>query len=137
MLDKLLPLGSVVELDDGKYTIIGFLPSEMNDDETYSINEYVGCKYLDGFKMNEAPRSFSRQEVKNVYFIGYKNDLIIQYLEILSDFYNNIESNGSIQEAMEKVAEKYLKGDTKKMAEIIEKSFEQTFGKESEEKASE
>lgn len=137
MIEKILPLGSVVELDDGKYTIIGFLPSKPAEDGTFSLNEYVGCKYLEGYKVGKSLRAFSRGEIKNVYFIGYKNDLVIQYLEILDFFYNSIESNGSIEEAMEKVAEKYLNGDKNKTIEILEKSLEQTFGKESEEKANE
>ncbi len=137
MLDKLLPLGSVVELADGIYTIIGFVPTMQAEDGTYLMNEYIGCKYLEGYKVDKDLRGFSREEIKNVYFIGYKNREIIQYLEVLDYFLNSIDSYGSIDEAIEKVANKYLKGNKSKTIEILEKSLEQTFGKESEEKANE
>ena len=131
MPDKMLPLGSVVELEDGKYTIIGYLPYQVIDGK-YAIDEYVGCPYLKGYEIDKTLRHFSNNSILNVYFIGYKNDEFDKYLDVMDYFFKSIKPNGSIEEALEKVGSRYFSEDKQKYIEILNNAIDLTIGKESE-----
>lgn len=83
-MDDLLPVGSVVELNDGvRMTIIGFFPSKALDEEFY---DYICCRENRGIhqpknklKKNSNYFYIKQEDIKIVRFIGYSDFLFDKY----------------------------------------------------------
>ena len=95
MKNDLLPLGSVVVLNDGvkKVMIVGYLP--VGDDD--KVFDYCGCVFPEGI-MENCYCLFDEENIRKVYFEGCKNKETEIYLGKINSILNkrdtaNILSN--------------------------------------------
>lgn len=71
---KLLPIGSVVLLNNGskKIMITGFYSIAANDPN--KIFDYCGCLFPEGVISSEQNLLFDHNQIMKVCYMGYKND---------------------------------------------------------------
>ncbi|MBR3049384.1 MAG: DUF4176 domain-containing protein [Bacilli bacterium] len=68
-----LPIGTIVELNEGeKIMIAGYFVVD-GDDET-NIYDYCGCTYPDGYDNDAEMYLFDEDQIEKVLFIGYEDD---------------------------------------------------------------
>lgn len=72
MIEKLLPIGSVVSLHEAtrKIMIIGL---SVKVKETNTIYDYIGLPFPEGYIDNEKMFLFFAKDIKDVHFLGYVN----------------------------------------------------------------
>lgn len=72
MIDKLLPIGSVVSLKEAtrKLMIIGLSVKVKETNTTY---DYIGLPFPEGFIDTEKMFLFFAKDIKDVHFLGYVN----------------------------------------------------------------
>ena len=63
--DKLLPLGSVVKVNNKKYL---YMIVQNNFDDKF---DYLGIEYPNGFSDEEGIVKFNIDDIDEIYFIGY------------------------------------------------------------------
>ena len=71
---KLLPIGSVVLLNNGtkKIMITGFYSIAATD--TNKVYDYCGCLFPEGVISSEQNLLFDHNQIMKVCYMGYKND---------------------------------------------------------------
>lgn len=87
MLEKLLPIGSVVLLKEGtkKLMIIGIKPvTAEKPDEIY---DYIGVLYPEGFLSNEYNFLFNHDDINDVVFTGYNNPEREDFIKAMAEAY--------------------------------------------------
>ena len=81
MKKDILPLGSVVLLNGGtkKIMIIGYcMKTPDNPDKIY---DYCGCVFPEGVLRSDITCVFNHEQIKQIYFSGYKDDEANQFLD--------------------------------------------------------
>lgn len=81
MKKDILPLGSVVLLNGGtkKVMIIGYcMKTPDNPDKIY---DYCGCVFPEGVLRSDITCVFNHEQIKQIYFSGYKDDEANQFLD--------------------------------------------------------
>ena len=102
-MNKLLPLGTVVKLNDSQeLMIIGYFAKE--DNSSNQIYDYIGCNYPFGFD-NKNHCLFNRESIKSISFVGYQTKELSDVRKVLCDFYNNQDL--SDEEMLSLIKEKY------------------------------
>lgn len=73
MVEKILPIGSVVLLKNGtkKLVITGIKPVVTNEPQT--VYDYIGVLYPEGYLGKENNYLFYHTDITDVIFEGYKN----------------------------------------------------------------
>ena len=86
---KLLPIGSVVLLNNGtkKVMITGFYSVAAND--TSKVFDYCGCLFPEGIISSEQNLLFNHDQIMTVNFMGYKNDEEVEFKTKLGEIVNN------------------------------------------------
>ena len=81
-MNKYLPIGSVVLLNDGqkRLMIIGYGCN--NGNKTY---DYAGCLYPEGIFNLENILAFDHEKISNVYYTGYIDDEETKFQKKLKD----------------------------------------------------
>jgi len=87
MLDKLLPIGSVVLLKDGtkKLMIIGIKP--VSSDKPNKVYDYIGVLYPEGFLSNDYNFLFNNDDINDVVFTGYDNSERQSFIKTVAEAY--------------------------------------------------
>lgn len=87
MLDKLLPIGSVVLLKDGtkKLMIIGIKP--VSSDKPNKVYDYIGVLYPEGFLSNDYNFLFNNDDINDVVFTGYDNPERQSFIKTVAEAY--------------------------------------------------
>ena len=82
MMKELLPLGSIVILENGekKIMIYGRRQLAITNQEEY---DYVACLYPEGNINDEFTYLFNHSDIKEVIFTGYSDDDEIEFLKVL------------------------------------------------------
>ncbi len=94
-MDILLPLGTIVTLDnDNKIVIIGYKGSLKNE-----IKDYTGCLYPHGL-IDENIFCFNKSDIKKILFYGYQTPELYKMREILTN-YDSKNQEKSIKEIQE------------------------------------
>lgn len=125
MKDKMLPLGSVIEKNDKQiYTVIGYFPIKQVEG-AYYLKQYVCCKYDKGISNNNELYAIDEEEIENIYFLGYKNDILNDYQKVMYTLYQNIKKEGSLRNSIKDVLEKYLEKKPELIKEVLEKTEEE------------
>jgi len=72
MIDKYLPIGSVVLLEGGKkrVVIIGRGQRDRASDRTW---DYLGCPYPEGFLGEEFAYLFEHEQIERIFFVGFQD----------------------------------------------------------------
>lgn len=99
-LNKLLPVGSVVQLQNGKkkIVIIGILPTKMIE-EAQITYDYIGVPYPEGFLGFDSVLLFFHSSIEQVIFEGYDNQERKQFLQIVQRAVKNADETGSLNRA--------------------------------------
>ena len=88
-ISDLLPIGSIVTLDDSedKLMIFGILQSTgQESDEQY---DYIGVPYPMGNSGPDNQFLFQHDNIDEIIHIGYEDEEYIDYISTLEDFYTN------------------------------------------------
>ena len=95
MLNKLLPIGSVVFLKGGtkKLMIIG-IKQIKTDDENKEF-DYIGVMYPEGFLGNETNFLFNHDDINDVVFTGYNNPERADFILFLEEAYKSLVNAGA------------------------------------------
>ena len=96
MINKLLPIGSVVLLKEGtkKLMIIGIKPVSKDNPDT--VFDYIGVMYPEGFLSNDYNFLFNHEDINDVVFTGYNNPERKNFIEFIEEAYKKQEQlNGS------------------------------------------
>lgn len=90
-IKKLLPIGSVVLLKNGKKRVMIF-GVKQTDNSTGIEYDYISVLYPEG-NMGEAGQFlFNHSDIEKVFFQGYEDKEREEFIEKLEDYYNkNIE----------------------------------------------
>jgi len=74
MNERYLPIGSVVKLKNSNKLImvIGYYSVEYKQD--IIVYDYSGCAYPEGIMLKSNYCSFNHNDIKEVLFVGYKNE---------------------------------------------------------------
>ena len=73
MLDYLLPIGSVVTLEEGKHKLMIFGVKQTHS-ETGKLYDYAGVLYPEGNVGTEYQMLFNHDKIKSIEFRGYENE---------------------------------------------------------------
>ena len=85
-INKLLPIGSVVLLEDGekRLMIYGVKQTEQETEEEY---DYIGVVYPEGNMGQGTQFLFNHDQIKKVYHRGYEDEERKDFIEKLTDYY--------------------------------------------------
>lgn len=99
MLNKLLPIGSVVLLKGGakKLMIIGI--KQIKTDEENKEFDYIGVMYPEGFLGNDTNFLFNHDAINDVVFTGYTNPERAEFISFLEEAYKSLVNAGTDQNA--------------------------------------
>jgi hypothetical protein len=83
MIEKYLPIGSVVMLQNGKkeLMITGYLVSE--EGNTSVVYDYSGCLYPEGIISSNQNAVFNHEQIQQVLFTGFNGDKFKEFHEKL------------------------------------------------------
>lgn len=73
MIEKYLPIGSVVLLKGGKKRVMitGFIPTMNKENKTF---DYSGCLYPEGIINSNENLLFNHNQIDHVYFLGLNDE---------------------------------------------------------------
>lgn len=85
-MNNILPIGSVIKLVDEEKLVMIHGRFYINKDKKNF--DYVGCIYPNGKITNKELIGFNHEDIEDIYYIGYKNNMEIEFrkraLEILA-----------------------------------------------------
>ena len=89
---KLLPIGSVVMLNNGtkEVMVTGFY--SVSADEPNSIYDYCGCMYPEGVISSEQNLLFNHAQIAKVIYMGYNSEKEVEFKQKLAQAVNIIEN---------------------------------------------
>jgi len=93
MENNLLPIGSLVYLEDGtkKVMIVGRgIVVDDSDTESEVYFDYLGCPYPEGVDPENA-LFFNEDNVDEVIFKGYSDDEETRYMKLYKEWENNLD----------------------------------------------
>ena len=88
-MEKYLPIGSVVLLEDGEKTIMIYGRKQIHG-ETNTPFDYVACLYPEGNISEEYTYLFNHDQIREVVFTGYVNEEETEFLAFISDPKNDL-----------------------------------------------
>ncbi|MBE5881927.1 MAG: DUF4176 domain-containing protein [Lachnospiraceae bacterium] len=87
-IKDLLPIGSVVTLEEGKKKLMIFGVKQTNEEDGTEY-DYLSVMYPEGNMGGETQFLFNHEDIFEVVFKGYEDDERTEFLGHLADFYNN------------------------------------------------
>ncbi|MCI8467728.1 MAG: DUF4176 domain-containing protein [Bacilli bacterium] len=96
-MEELLPIGSVVLLQDGvkKIMITGYMA--VNQEDEQKIYDYSGCIYPEGLLSSDQCLLFFHNQIKEVFFEGYKGEEYQLFCHQLEEIQNRLTSKDTIE----------------------------------------
>ena len=90
---KLLPIGSVVLLNNGtkKIMITGFYSVPANDNN--KVYDYCGCLFPEGVISSEQNLLFDHNQIEKVFYMGFTSDEEKEFKAKLGEIINNANNN--------------------------------------------
>lgn len=82
-MKNLLPIGSVVTLEEGKKSLI--IVGVMQKDIEGDIYDYIACVYPEGYINSEMFFLFNHEDIKEVRFVGYIDAESQAYMQMLKE----------------------------------------------------
>ena len=101
---KLLPIGSVVLLNNGTKTVMvtGFYSVAAND--TDKVYDYCGCLFPEGVISSEQNLLFNHDQIMKVCYMGYTSEEEKEFKNKLGEIINNVSASEQAAPAAEPVA---------------------------------
>lgn len=96
-IEGLLPVGSVVLLQQGKHRvmIIGYCQKLISQPE--QVYDYVGCLFPEGYINAEQNYLFNREQIDKVYHVGYQTDGQFAFVQKMEDAIVRLRHSGENQ----------------------------------------
>lgn len=97
MLDKYLPIGSVVRLSGGTKNVMiyGRRQRSLADNREY---DYISCLYPEGNISEEHMYLFNHEQIERVFFMGYQDDEEIAFARVLAAVNDDSSSSPSLDQ---------------------------------------
>lgn len=94
MIKDLLPIGSVVLLNNGrkKVMIFGIKQTHENDEKVTIEYDYIGVLYPEGNIGAKYQFLFNQQDISEVFFRGYEDEERESFINKLSEVYKENEN---------------------------------------------
>lgn len=107
MKNQLLPLGSIVKVKKSEniYMIMGYGFKNEADGKYY---DYAASIFPIGLDVKEIDM-FNKEDVQTMLFIGYQTKESIKYRDIMNEYYEDIKSGKSIEDAEKDLIERLNK----------------------------
>lgn len=87
-IEKLLPIGSVVKLQNGEKRLMIFGVKQTDNDSGIEY-DYIGVVYPEGNLGPEVQFLFNHENIEEVFFRGYEDEERVEFVGKLADFYND------------------------------------------------
>ena len=81
-MNNLLPLGTIVEIKNNKYVIIGYSGKE--DNNSKEIKDYITLIYPNGYD-NEHVYMYNDQDIEKIIFYGYQTNEFYDYRNLIKN----------------------------------------------------
>ena len=85
-IKELLPIGSVVLLEEGKKKLM-ITGVKQTDNETKIEYDYIGVLYPEGSLGEKGQFLFNHKDIKEITFKGFEDDERARFLEYLAEYY--------------------------------------------------
>lgn len=85
-IKKLLPIGSVVLLEEGKKRLMIYGVKQI-EQETQEEYDYIGVVYPEGNMGQGTQFLFNHDQISEVYFKGYDDEERQEFVKRLTDYY--------------------------------------------------
>ncbi len=83
MIDKYLPVGSVVLLKGGKKRVI-IIGRDRRDEAGEKSWDYLACLYPEGFLGEEYAYLFDHEQIERIFFVGFQDGEELAFGQMLS-----------------------------------------------------
>ncbi len=92
MWNDLLPIGSVVLLNDSekRVMIMGFCQAKPED--TTKVYDYCGCLYPEGYMDSEHIYLFNHEQINQIYSVGYMEEEQFAFREKITEILLNLKA---------------------------------------------
>ena len=84
-MKEYLPLGTIVVLNEGTKPIMIYGRKQKHA-QTGAIYDYVACLYPEGNLSNEYNCLFNHDQIKEVLFMGYVNEVETAFVKFLNEY---------------------------------------------------
>lgn len=84
MIDKYLPVGSVVLLKGGKKRVI-IIGRDRRDEAGEKSWDYLACLYPEGFLGEEYAYLFDHEQIERIFFIGFQDGEELAFQQLLTE----------------------------------------------------
>lgn len=98
MWNGLLPIGSVVQLQDGEVPvmIVGLCQTSPSaGDDTEEIYDYVGVPYPIGYMSADEMLQFDHDAIERIFAVGFMNEDMLEYMPGIQEIMDGLR-DGSI-----------------------------------------
>lgn len=85
-IKKLLPIGSVVLLEEGKKRLMIY-GIKQTEQETHQEYDYIGVVYPEGNMGQGTQFLFNHNQIKEVFYRGFEDEERQMFMERLADYY--------------------------------------------------
>ena len=89
---EILPIGSVVMLKFGKKKVMITGYSQIDLEKKDKMYDYCGCLYPEGM-MDDTKLLFNREDIKEIYFEGYRDEYQKVFATNITFFIDNINKD--------------------------------------------
>jgi len=94
IMEKYLPIGTVVVLHEGEKTIMIYGRKQLHA-ETKVIYDYVACLYPEGNIDEEYTYLFNHDQIREIVFMGFVNKEEKAFLAFIENAYMRLINNGN------------------------------------------
>lgn len=91
-MKELLPIGSVVLLQDGKKKVM-IIGIKQTDQESKIEYDYLSVLYPEGFVSGDMMFFFNHDAIQDIYHMGYRNEEYDFFRKDLEEFYHRRSQN--------------------------------------------
>ena len=84
MIDKYLPVGSVVLLKGGKKRVI-IIGRDRRDEAGEKSWDYLACLYPEGFLGEDYAYLFDHEQIERIFFIGFQDGEELAFQQLLTE----------------------------------------------------
>lgn len=92
-LKELLPVGSIVNLKNGKKRLMIFGILQRGENAPGEEFDYSGVPYPEGNMGTDYQYLFNHEDVDHIYFRGYDDIERVAFIEKLEEYYQNQENS--------------------------------------------
>lgn len=108
-MKNLLPLGSIVLIDESQYMLIGYLPEKK--DENNKVYDYIAIEFPIGY-YKEKLYYFNKEDINALIFIGFQNRQSNDFRKLCTNIKRNLDNGMNLD-----IAVKLVTGNIEELGE--------------------